>query len=281
MAVETVANSSCKKTTPPVGHPSAGGELITEKELTTKSEVKNSPPAEGCPQGGVVEASSLEKQNEVMSEYRNTQNYFVLPYNPKLSKRARELRKAGNLSEVLFWNQVKNRQFKMLDFDRQKIIGNYIVDFYCASYNVVIEIDGNSHDEKEKYDIARDKYLKSLGLEVIHIGDIDVKKGLSEVMYMLHNHSAFSASITTTLPCNKTTPPCGHPSAGGELSTKEELTTKPEVKNSPLLDGQVVNEQGKNSPPAEGCPQGGVVETYRQNRVVKTTKIIKIIGEKY
>ncbi|MGQ4005164.1 DUF559 domain-containing protein [Francisellaceae bacterium CB300] len=56
-----------------------------------------------------------------------------LPYNPKLKQRARELRKAGNLSEVLLWQKIKNRQLLGLDFDRQKIIGNYIVDFYSAS----------------------------------------------------------------------------------------------------------------------------------------------------
>lgn len=63
---------------------------------------------------------------------RSTDSYMSLPYNPKLKAHARELRRAGNLSEVLFWNQIKNKQFLNLDFDRQKIIGNYIVDFYCA-----------------------------------------------------------------------------------------------------------------------------------------------------
>ena len=69
-----------------------------------------------------------------------------LPFNPDLKERAKELRKAGNLSEVLFWNQVKNEQFSGLDFDRQKIIGDYIVDFYCKNLGLVIEIEGESHD---------------------------------------------------------------------------------------------------------------------------------------
>ena len=56
-----------------------------------------------------------------------------------------------------------------LDFDRQKIIGNYIVDFYCAQSQVVIEIDGGSHDENPDYDSLRDAYLSGLGLTVIHI----------------------------------------------------------------------------------------------------------------
>ena len=125
---------------------------------------------------------------------RNTKNYLSLPYNPALKERARELRKAGNLSEVLLWNEIKNKQFKGLDFDRQKIIGNYIVDFYCASENVVIEIDGTSHADKQEYDETRDKYLNSLGLTVIHILDIDVKKNLDGVMEMLYNHPALTGT---------------------------------------------------------------------------------------
>ena len=57
---------------------------------------------------------------------RETENYFSLPFNPSLRERARALRKAGNLCEVLLWQQLNQRKFKGLDFDRQKIIGNYI-----------------------------------------------------------------------------------------------------------------------------------------------------------
>lgn len=130
---------------------------------------------------------------------RKTAHYMSLPYNPALKQRARELRRAGNLSEVLLWNQLKNGKFLSLDFDRQKIIGNYIVDFYCAEKSVVIEIDGSSHDNKAEYDAARDAYLKGLDLIVIHLIDGDVKKNLEGVMRFL-----------------LTTPPFGHPSNGGE-----------------------------------------------------------------
>ena len=125
---------------------------------------------------------------------RNSKNYFSLPYNPKLKERARELRQAGNLSEVLFWNQVKNKQFKGFDFDRQKIIGNYIVDFYCPNCQVVIEIDGSSHDDKVEYDKERDQYLESLGLTVIHIPVNDIMFELGNVMEMLFNHPALSGT---------------------------------------------------------------------------------------
>lgn len=122
---------------------------------------------------------------------RKSKNYFSLPFNPRLKQYARELRKAGNLSEVLFWQQVHKGKFMGYDFDRQKIIGNYIVDFYCSNCQVIVEIDGSSHDNKQEYDAKRDAYLISLGLEVIHITTRDVLDNLEDTMEWLRSHPAF------------------------------------------------------------------------------------------
>ena len=111
-----------------------------------------------------------------------------MPHNPKLKDRARELRKAGILSEVLFWNAVKNGKLLGLDFDRQRIIGNYIVDFYVKRLGIVIEIDGSSHDEKEEYDIERDSFLRGLELDVIHFTDSEVKNNLEGVISYLESY---------------------------------------------------------------------------------------------
>ncbi len=119
---------------------------------------------------------------------RNTTNYKSLPYNPKLKEYAKNLRKAGNLAEALFWNEVKRGKFLGLDFDRQKIIGNYIADFYCANAQVVIEIDGSSHDFKKEYDKERDEFMENLGLKVIRISDDDVKKRMPQVLERLKKH---------------------------------------------------------------------------------------------
>ncbi len=151
---------------------------------------------------------------------RNTLNYKSLPFNHKLQDRAKELRKAGNLAEVVFWNQVKSKKFKNYDFDRQKIIGNYIVDFYCTNCNVIIEIDGSSHNDKQEYDTERDLYLESLGLTVIHILDTDVLNNLDSVMEMLSSHPALENKLThISDTSSQTTPSFGHPSIGGELLT--------------------------------------------------------------
>jgi len=122
---------------------------------------------------------------------RNTVNYKSLPYNPALKQYAKNLRKAGNLAEVLFWNEVKKGKFLGLDFDRQKIIGNYIADFYCANAQAVIEIDGSSHDGKEEYDAARDEYMKDLGLTVIRITDLQVKKQMDRTLSFLQSQECF------------------------------------------------------------------------------------------
>ena len=149
---------------------------MAQRDLkATTPPLRGTPPKEGN--------KNARPGGEVKSRY--TKNYQSLPFNPQLKERAKALRRAGNLSEVLLWNQIKNGQFKGLDFDRQKIIGNYIVDFYCAEKNVVIEVDGSSHDDKADYDAQRDAYLSGLGLSVIHILDKDVKQNMVGVMDFL------------------------------------------------------------------------------------------------
>ena len=126
---------------------------------------------------------------------RNRENFMSLPYNPALREHARQLRKAGNLSEVLLWQQLHKKKFKGYDFDRQKIIGNYIVDFYCSNCNVVIEIDGNTHNDKIEYDIERERFLEDLGMVIIHVMAGDVLNNLAGVMEMLHDHPAIRAPL--------------------------------------------------------------------------------------
>ena len=92
-----------------------------------------------------------------------------LPYNASLKSRAKALRKAGNFSEVVFWKEVRNKSFWNIDFDRQRIIGNYIVDFYVKALGLVVEIDGEIHNFQEEYDEKREMYLKELGLKVFRI----------------------------------------------------------------------------------------------------------------
>ena len=111
----------------------------------------------------------------------------VLPRNKELLSRSRSLRKGYVLSEVIFWKQVRNKEFHQIDFDRQKIIGNYIVDFYIKSLGVVLEIDGSSHNDKEEYDEKRQQFLESLDLVVYRISDNRIKNDLGNVMKELED----------------------------------------------------------------------------------------------
>jgi very-short-patch-repair endonuclease len=108
-----------------------------------------------------------------------------LPYNINLKQNAINNRKAGVLSEVLFWQQVHKRKFYAIDFDRQRIIGNYIVDFYVKRLSLVVEIDGSSHDFSQEYDFNRQEYLENLGLKVFRITDSAVKKHMGKVLNAL------------------------------------------------------------------------------------------------
>ena len=144
---------------------------------------------------------------------RKTKTYKSLPYNPELKQRAKALRKAGMLHEALLWLQLKGKKLNGLDFDRQKIIGNYIVDFYCAEKATVIEVDGSSHDNKQREDTERDQYLESLGLTVIRLLAKDVLQNMESIVGFLKNHPALSG--TPPEEGNKLRP-IGHPSRGGE-----------------------------------------------------------------
>ncbi|MBR4648370.1 MAG: DUF559 domain-containing protein [Bacteroidales bacterium] len=116
-----------------------------------------------------------------------------LPENRELLSYARKNRKAGNMAEIAFWKQVHKKIFHGLDFDRQKVIGNYIVDFFVKKLGLVVEIDGGSHNDKADYDARRDKYLEKFGLKVFHTTDFDVLQHVKLVLadlrkYIIENY---------------------------------------------------------------------------------------------
>ena len=102
-------------------------------------------------------------------------------HNPALVQNARNLRKNMTLEERTLWYRyLRGHSAK---FYRQRVIGNYIVDFYCAKAKLVVELDGSQHYENhgQEYDQIRTNYLKSLGLLVLRIPNTEVKKNLAGV----------------------------------------------------------------------------------------------------
>ena len=113
----------------------------------------------------------------------------IIPYNPKLVPLAKKLRKDMTLSEVLLWQELKGKQMLGYDFDRQRPIDEYIVDFYCKDLQLAIEIDGESHTHEEvaKNDIIRQRRLEELGVKVLRFDDLEVKKEMKYVLNEIYN----------------------------------------------------------------------------------------------
>jgi len=97
----------------------------------------------------------------------------IIKYNPKLKELSKKLRKQGILSEVLLWKELKGKKNVGYDFHRQKPIDIYIVDFFCEESNLVIEIDGGSHNDEERvaYDKKRQEKLESFNLKLLRFFD--------------------------------------------------------------------------------------------------------------
>lgn len=106
----------------------------------------------------------------------------IMPYNPKLKEYARKLRKNSTFTEIMLWNYLKGKQMKGFDFDRQRPIDNYIVDFYCKDLQLAIEVDGESHYGNQKADKKREKKLNKLGVTVLRFDDMEIIYDLDVVL---------------------------------------------------------------------------------------------------
>ncbi|WP_162843119.1 endonuclease domain-containing protein [Geoanaerobacter pelophilus] len=98
------------------------------------------------------------------------------PYNHQLKGPSRKLRKQMTDAEELPWSHLRGKQLLGVQFNRQKPVGPYVVDFYAAAVLLVIEVDGSQHLQKEhgKRDAARDLFLQEQGLMVLRFDDRQV-----------------------------------------------------------------------------------------------------------
>ena len=92
-------------------------------------------------------------------------------------------------AEKLLWYKIRGRQLKGYQFYRQKIIGNYIVDFYCPKAKLAIELDGGQHysDEGKEKDRMRDKNIADFGIEVLRFSDREIFESLNSVLEKIWN----------------------------------------------------------------------------------------------
>ena len=114
-------------------------------------------------------------------------NSYLL-YNKELKKYSRQLRNNSTDAERRLWAKVRKKQLKGYQFYRQKIIGNFIVDFYSPKARLIIEVDGNHHpkDIQADRDSARDNYMKNRGLTVLRFSDREVLTNLDSVIEAIY-----------------------------------------------------------------------------------------------
>ncbi|WP_250434131.1 endonuclease domain-containing protein [Hanstruepera flava] len=102
----------------------------------------------------------------------------------QLKTKRQELRKNLTPAEAFLWTHIKSRQLKGKRFTKQHSIKNYIVDFYCASEKLIIELDGEVHNNPvaQEYDNIRSSHLENLGYTVIRFENKLVFENLPSVL---------------------------------------------------------------------------------------------------
>lgn len=119
---------------------------------------------------------------------------------PILLDRAKHLRRDMTPPERALWHALKAGQLNNVKFSRKVVIDRYIVDFVVRSRKLIIEIDGDTHDDPAK-DRARDQYLTSEGYRVIHLTNGDVMTNLEGVLVAIID--------AANAPLSAATKPCG------------------------------------------------------------------------
>ena len=102
-------------------------------------------------------------------------------HNKAIVPMAKQLRKNMTKEERRLWYNFLNTY--PIRFTRQKVLGKYIVDFYCAKANIVIELDGSGHytDEGIAYDIERTAFLEEYGLTIVRLSNLEVNNNFKAV----------------------------------------------------------------------------------------------------
>src|SRR5215472_1810842 len=108
-----------------------------------------------------------------------TGNQSVAPEKLEL---ARNFRREMTPQERTLWEALRRNQLNGLHFRRQQVIQGFVVDFYCASARLAIEIDGDSHLSRRKYDDERDRALARMGITTLRIGNQRVERDLDAVL---------------------------------------------------------------------------------------------------
>jgi len=128
----------------------------------------------------------------------------IIPYRSDLKARARRLRKESTYSEILLWEEIKNKQLGY-QFHRQVPLLDYIVDFYCHELQLAIEVDGKCHesDLAKQYDAKRQGRLEEYGIKFLRFHDDrkkgDIKKVVEEIRTWIKKKTFLLTDLRTAL----------------------------------------------------------------------------------
>jgi len=95
---------------------------------------------------------------------------------------AQRLRRDATPWEQKLWRHLRGDQIQGVAFRRQHPVGPYILDFYCSTAKLAIELDGDQHALQREYDDARTKFLNEKGIQVLRFWNIDLKENLEGVL---------------------------------------------------------------------------------------------------
>ena len=104
---------------------------------------------------------------------------------------ARQFRKAPTPSEALLWNALRRKSLAGGKFRRQQPIGAFVVDFFCASERLIVEVDGPIHATQREADRARQQLLETLGLRFVRLSAEQIEHDLPSALVAIWN--AFEA----------------------------------------------------------------------------------------
>jgi very-short-patch-repair endonuclease len=117
---------------------------------------------------------------------------------PGLLELAKQMRREMTPAERALWQELRVDRLNGLNFRRQQVIDDFIVDFYCHSAGLVVEVDGPIHEQQHDHDTARDEMLANRGLRVLRVTNDEILHKLDTVLDRIAKAAAHAAQ--TNLP---------------------------------------------------------------------------------
>lgn len=90
--------------------------------------------------------------------------------------------------ECALWRGLRRSQLSGFHFRRQQVINGFIVDFYCHAARLIVEVDGQVHDEQPDYDEERDQILAARGLRTLRLSNDEVQRDMTGVLARIAQH---------------------------------------------------------------------------------------------